>query len=37
LAKAGELMERFNQVAIVSGGVVIDHYPTYRGDGLWCG
>ncbi|MBN2154473.1 MAG: alanine racemase [Candidatus Lokiarchaeota archaeon] len=37
LAKAGEPMERFNEVAIISKGKIVDHYPTNRGCGLWCG
>ncbi len=36
-AKAGEPLERFNEVAVVENGKIIDHYPTYRGVGLWCG
>lgn len=32
-AKAGELMERFNQVLLVSNGKIVDRVPTYRGLG----
>jgi len=31
--KAGELSEHVNEVAIVSGGSVVDSVPTYRGEG----
>ena len=31
--KAGELCERFTQIAVMEKGEVIDHIPTYRGDG----
>ena len=37
LAKAGEPMERFNQVAIISKGKIVTHYPTNRGVGIWGG
>ena len=37
LAKAGEPMERFNQVTIISNGKIIDHYLTNRGCGIWGG
>ena len=37
LAKAGEPMERFDKVAIVSKSEIIDHYPTNRGCGIWGG
>ncbi len=33
-AKAGELAERFNEVALVSGTDVVGTAPTYRGEGL---
>jgi D-serine deaminase-like pyridoxal phosphate-dependent protein len=33
-AKAGEVMERFDEVLLVSGGAVVDRAPTYRGEGL---
>jgi D-serine deaminase-like pyridoxal phosphate-dependent protein len=33
-AKAGELMERFNEVVLLQGGVVSGTLPTYRGEGL---
>lgn len=36
-AKAGEPLERFNTVCIVSKGKIVDHYATYRGHGLWLG
>lgn len=32
-AKAGELCERFDDLAVISGGKVIDHWKTYRGLG----
>lgn len=32
-AKAGELSERFNQILILKDGMVVDQWPTYRGDG----
>jgi len=32
-AKAGEVMERFNEVLVISEGKVIDNVPTYRGLG----
>jgi D-serine deaminase-like pyridoxal phosphate-dependent protein len=32
-AKAGELCERFNSLYLISGGVVVDEAPTYRGEG----
>ncbi len=32
-AKAGELMERFDEVHLVAGGRVVDTIPTYRGEG----
>ncbi|QJC51080.1 amino acid deaminase/aldolase [Paenibacillus albicereus] len=32
-AKAGELCERFDRLLAVSGGRVVDEYPTYRGMG----
>jgi D-serine deaminase-like pyridoxal phosphate-dependent protein len=34
-AKAGELMERFNEVLLVQDGRVVERAPTYRGQG-WC-
>ncbi|MFX0095014.1 MAG: alanine racemase [Candidatus Hodarchaeota archaeon] len=37
LAKAGEPLERFNEVIILSKGKIYDYYPTYRGTGLWLG
>jgi D-serine deaminase-like pyridoxal phosphate-dependent protein len=37
LAKAGEPLERFNEVALTSKGKIIGHYLTNRGWGLWCG
>ncbi|MCC6157674.1 MAG: alanine racemase [Deltaproteobacteria bacterium] len=33
-AKAGELMERFNEIVLVRGGRVVDRVPTYRGEGF---
>ncbi|NMC06386.1 MAG: amino acid deaminase/aldolase [Candidatus Lokiarchaeota archaeon] len=36
-AKAGEPMERFNEVIAISGGNVVNRFPTYRGAGLWLG
>jgi D-serine deaminase-like pyridoxal phosphate-dependent protein len=32
-AKAGELCERFNELALIQGGRVVNHVKTYRGDG----
>jgi D-serine deaminase-like pyridoxal phosphate-dependent protein len=32
-AKAGELAERFTHLALVRGGEVVEHVPTYRGEG----
>ena len=32
-AKAGELCERFNELLLIEGGVVVDKVATYRGDG----
>jgi D-serine deaminase-like pyridoxal phosphate-dependent protein len=32
-AKAGELSERFDAVHLVRGGTIVDHVPTYRGEG----
>ena len=32
-AKAGELMERFSEVLLVSGDRVVERAPTYRGAG----
>ena len=32
-AKAGELCERFNELLLIEGGVVVDRVATYRGDG----
>ena len=32
-AKAGELLERFDRVHLVSGGQLVDTVPTYRGEG----
>ena len=37
LAKAGEPLERFNEVVALSGGTIIDRFPTYRGLGLCLG
>jgi D-serine deaminase-like pyridoxal phosphate-dependent protein len=34
-AKAGELLERFNAVHLVSGGERVGSVPTYRGEGEW--
>ena len=34
-AKAGELMERFDEVVLVRGGRAVERVKTYRGDG-WC-
>jgi D-serine deaminase-like pyridoxal phosphate-dependent protein len=31
--KAGELCERFNELYLVSGNQIVDHVPTYRGEG----
>jgi len=36
-AKAGEPMERFNEVVAISKGKIVDRFPTYRGVGLWGG
>ena len=33
-AKAGELCERFDSLYLVSDGRIVDHVPTYRGEGL---
>ena len=33
-AKAGELCERFDSLYLVEDGRVVDHVPTYRGEGL---
>ena len=33
-AKAGELMERFNKLYLVSNGKIINEVPTYRGEGV---
>lgn len=33
-AKAGELCERFNSLAVISEGKIIDTFNTYRGDGM---
>jgi D-serine deaminase-like pyridoxal phosphate-dependent protein len=32
-AKAGELLERFNELLLVRGGAIVDRVPTYRGQG----
>jgi D-serine deaminase-like pyridoxal phosphate-dependent protein len=32
-SKAGELCERFNRLALVAGGAIVDEVTTYRGDG----
>jgi D-serine deaminase-like pyridoxal phosphate-dependent protein len=32
-SKAGELCERFDRLALVQHGEVVDEAPTYRGDG----
>ena len=32
-AKAGELCERFDSLYLVQGGEIVDHVPTYRGEG----
>ncbi|MHA1899652.1 MAG: alanine racemase [Promethearchaeota archaeon] len=37
LAKAGEPLERFNQVYIISNKKIKETYQTYRGYGLWLG
>lgn len=37
LAKAGEPMERFNEVIALSNGKLVDRLKTYRGCGLWLG
>lgn len=34
-AKAGEIMERFNEVVLVRGSTIVDRLRTYRGEG-WC-
>ena len=31
--KAGELCERFDSLYLVEGGEIVDHVPTYRGEG----
>ncbi len=36
-AKAGEPLERLNEVLAISNGKLIERYPTYRGAGLWAG
>jgi D-serine deaminase-like pyridoxal phosphate-dependent protein len=36
-AKAGEPMERFNEVIAIADGKIVDRFPTYRGCGLWLG
>jgi D-serine deaminase-like pyridoxal phosphate-dependent protein len=36
-AKAGEPMERFNEIVVLSKGQIVDRLPTYRGAGLWLG
>ncbi len=36
-AKAGEPLERINEVLAISDGRIIERYPTYRGVGLWAG
>ncbi len=36
-AKAGEPLERFNEVLAISYGKIVERYPTYRGVGLWAG
>lgn len=36
-AKAGEVMERFDEVILVSGNTSTGSTPTYRGEGLNCG
>ncbi|RRO94550.1 alanine racemase, partial [Corynebacterium bovis] len=33
-AKAGEQAEHTDRVVVVSGGDIIDHWPTYRGEGM---
>ena len=33
-AKAGELCERFDSLYLVEDGGIVDHVPTYRGEGL---
>jgi D-serine deaminase-like pyridoxal phosphate-dependent protein len=33
-AKAGELCERFDSLYLVEGNAIVDHVPTYRGEGL---
>ncbi|HME56334.1 MAG TPA: alanine racemase [Candidatus Lokiarchaeia archaeon] len=37
LAKAGEPMERFNEIIAISKGEIVDRFKTYRGCGLWLG
>lgn len=32
-AKAGEVCERLNSVAVIQGGEIVDEWPTYRGEG----
>lgn len=34
-AKAGEIMERFNEVVLIRGSTIVDRLKTYRGEG-WC-
>ncbi len=36
-AKAGEPMERFNEVLLLKDNEMIESVPTYRGTGLWLG
>ncbi|MBR7796706.1 amino acid deaminase/aldolase [Agaribacter marinus] len=33
-AKAGEICERFTNIACITNGKVVDHYKTYRGEGM---
>lgn len=33
-AKAGELAERLTQFTVVSDGAIVEHWPTYRGEGF---
>lgn len=33
-AKAGEICERFNEIICVSNNQIVDHYQTYRGEGV---
>ena len=33
-AKAGEMMERFDQVHLVRGAEIVETVPTYRGEGV---